>query len=301
MTVYLLSLVILIAIAAINGLGLNMQWGFVGLINFGLFGFYMLSAYITAQCSVTLGWNPWLAMLAATVATALVSAMVCLISLRLEGDYLAIVTLGFAECLKLVIIHEDGLTRGSLGIANIPRLTPGGDAGFAICAVGLLAVVYAIFETIARSPLGRAARAVRDDPVVAATFGKSVLAIRLKFFSLGGTAIGLGGSLHAFYYHYIDPLQFSSIITAYAFMVVILGGRASNPGTVLSAAALVLFLEGTRFLNDYAQFFSAQQIASLRLIAIGVALVGMLIVRPQGLFHEYRLRCAGILREGSQP
>jgi branched-chain amino acid transport system permease protein len=292
MTVYLLSLVILIAIAAINGLGLNMQWGFVGLINFGLFGFYMLAAYVAAQCSVALGWNPWLAMLAAIAATAAVSALVCLVSLRLEGDYLAVVTLGFAECLKLVIIHEDWLTRGSLGIANIPSLTSAGAAGFAACAVGLLAVVYTVFETIARSPLGRVARAVRDDPVVAATFGKPVLLVRLKFFTLGGAAIGLGGSLHAFYYQYIDPLQFGSIITAHAFMVIILGGRASNPGAVLSAVALVLLLEGTRFLNDYAQFFNAQQIAALRLIAIGLALVSMLIFRPQGWFPEYRLRHA---------
>lgn len=290
MTAYLTSLLILMVIAAMSGLGLNMQWGFVGLINFGLFGFYMLASYVTAQCTVTLGWNPWAAMLTAALATAAVSALICLISLRLEGDYLAIVTLGFAECLKLVVIHEDWLTRGSLGISGIPRPVPGGDAGFALCAGALLAAVYAVFVHIAHSPMGRVARAVRDDPLVAATFGKNVFGVRLRFFVLGSVAIGLAGSLHAFYYQYIDPMQFGSIITAHAFMVVIIGGRGSHSGVLVSSAALVAILEGSRFLNDYARLFSAQQIAALRLAMIGAVLIGVLIFQPQGFFREYRFR-----------
>ena len=182
-------------------------------------------------------------------AAAAASAAICLISSRLSGDYLAIVTLGFAECLKLVAIHEDWLTRGSLGVANIPRPLAGGEAGLALTAATVLALVYAILQIAARSPLGRAARATRDDPMVASTLGKNVLTVRVKVFTLGRVAIGLAGALHAYHYQYVDPMQFGSIITAYAFMVVLLGGRASNTDAVAAAALLVLLLEGSKFLT----------------------------------------------------
>jgi branched-chain amino acid transport system permease protein len=306
MSLYLLTLVMLAVITAISGLGLNLQWGLAGLTNFGLFGFYMLGAYVAAQLTVALGVDPWPAMAAAIAASAAASALVCLISLRLDGDYLAIVTLGFAECLKLAAIHEDWLTRGSLGVANIPRPVGGGDAGMAVCGTLLLLAVLAVFQVVARSPLGRAARATRDDPVVAATLGKNVLAIRLKVFTLGGAAIGLAGALHAYYYRYIDPAQFGSIITAYAFMVVILGGRASNAGAVLAAAALVALLEGSRFLNDHFQFLGAQKIAAARLMAIGATLLVMLIFRPGGFLGEFRQSLSRLLpdwgrKDGGSP
>ena len=117
---YAIALLIMTAIAAIAGLALNMQWGLGGLVNFGLFGFYMLGAYV---CGVLSLWQvpPLAAMLAAVVVTAAVSAAVSLISIRLSEDYLAIVTLGFAECLRLFISYEDWLTRGTHGIPGIRR------------------------------------------------------------------------------------------------------------------------------------------------------------------------------------
>lgn len=288
MTTYIVSILILVAIAAIAGLALNLQWGLSGLVNFGVFGFYMLGAYVCALL-VHAGWNPWLAMGAAIVATAALSAAVSLISIRLSEDYLAIVTLGFAECLKLFIIHEEGWTRGSLGISNITRPVSSNEA-LLLVALLALAVVYAVFQRVARSPFGRTARALRDDPVVAATVGKNVLAFRIRLFALGGAAIGLAGALHAFYYQYIDPTQFGAIITAYAFMAVIIGGRGSNPGVMVSAFTVVLVLEGTRYLDDYLTWLTSTQLASLRLMLVGVGLIAMLIFKPQGLVRPYRLR-----------
>lgn len=288
MTTYIVSILILVAIAAIAGLALNLQWGLSGLVNFGLFGFYMLGAYVCAML-VHAGWNPWLAMLVAIVATSALSASVSLISVRLSEDYLAIVTLGFAECLKLFIIHEEQWTRGSLGIADITRPVASDEALLSVALVAL-AVVYAIFQRVAKSPFGRTARALRDDPVVAATVGKNVLAFRVRLFALGGAAIGLAGSLHAFYYQYIDPTQFGAIITAYAFMAVIIGGRGSNPGVIVSAFTVVLVLEGTRYLDDYVTWLTSTQLASLRLMLVGVGLIAMLIFKPEGLVRPYRLR-----------
>jgi branched-chain amino acid transport system permease protein len=288
MSSYLFSILVLVSIAGIVALALNLQWGLTGLVNFGLFGFYMLGAYLCAMLT-HIGWNPWLAVAAAIGGTAVASALVSLISIRLSDDYLAIVTLGFAECLRLVITHEDWATRGSLGIAGIARPV-GGDGAFLLLTLASLAAVFVVMELVARSPLGRVARALRDDPVVAGTLGKNVLVFRIKLFALGGAALGVAGSLHAFYYQYVDPTQFGAIVTAYAFMAVIIGGRGSNIGVLLSAFTVVFMLESSRFLNDYITWLSAAQLASVRLILIGLGLILILIFRPQGIVREYRLR-----------
>lgn len=288
MITYLLSILVLVSIAAIVALALNLQWGLGGLVNFGLFGFYMLGAYLCAVLT-QLGYSPWLGALAAVLGCALASAVVSLISTRLADDYLAIVTLGFAECLRLVITHEEWATRGSLGIADIPRPVTG-DPAFVLLTLGALALVYWVMQRVARSPFGRVARALRDDPLVAATLGKPVLSLRVRLFALGGAALGIAGALHAFYYQYIDPTQFGPIITAYAFMAVIIGGRGSNPGVLISSFSVVLLLESSRFLNDYIGWLGAAELASIRLMLVGVALILMLIFRPQGLVREYRLQ-----------
>ncbi|GJG97777.1 branched-chain amino acid ABC transporter permease [Cupriavidus pauculus] len=288
MTTYLISILVLVSIAGIAALSLNLQWGLTGMVNFGLFGFYMLAAYMYAQLAAA-GASPWLALVGAIAVSGIASALTSLISLRLADDYLAIVTLAFAECLRLIVIHEDWLTRGSLGIANIARPVTG-DGAFLLLALAALLLSFLLLETIARSPLGRAARALRDDPLVAATLGKDVLWLRVRLFGIGGAVTGVAGALHAAYYQYIDPTQFGPIITAYAFMGVIIGGRGSNRGVLLSAFTVILLLEGTRFLNDQVGWMTPSQLAALRLMLIGIALIAALIVRPAGLLAEHRLQ-----------
>ncbi|KAI3592074.1 ABC transporter, permease protein 2 (cluster 4, leucine/isoleucine/valine/benzoate) (plasmid) [Cupriavidus sp. U2] len=288
MTTYLTSILVLVSIAGIAALSLNLQWGLTGMVNFGLFGFYMLAAYVYAQLAAT-GASPWLALAGAIAVSGIASALTSLISMRLADDYLAIVTLAFAECLRLIVIHEDWLTRGSLGIANIARPVAN-DGAFLLLALAALLLSFLLLETISRSPLGRAGRALRDDPLVAATLGKDVLWLRVRLFGIGGAVTGVAGALHAAYYQYIDPTQFGPIITAYAFMGVIIGGRGSNRGVLLSAFTVILLLEGTRFLNDQVGWMTPAQLAALRLMLIGIALIGALIVRPAGLLAEHRLK-----------
>lgn len=295
MNLYLTSTLILVALAAIGGLSLNIQWGLGGLINFGLFGFYMLGAYICALLTLS-GVTPLLAMAIAVAITALISAMVSFVSIRLSEDYLAIVTLGFAECLRILVTNEEWLTKGTVGLPGIVRpfssYVTGAQLDLVFLAFVLLCVVlvFVVYELVARSPFGRTLRAVREDPVVAETLGKNVQVLRLKAFALGGAMIAVAGSLHAFYYTYIDPTQFTTIITAYAFMTVILGGRGSGVGVLFSAFTVVFLLEGSRFLVDYIGFLDAAQLAAIRLMFIGAALVVILIFRPQGYFSEPRLR-----------
>lgn len=295
MSAYLVTIFILVAIAALAGLGLNMQWGQCGMINFGLAGFYMLAAY-TCALLATNGVGPMLSLVIAVLLCALASALVSLISIRLSEDYLAIVTLGFAECLRLAVLHENWLTEGALGIPGIPRpfLDLVGARYYDLFFLGLclllLATVYVVFAAVTRSPFGRLMRAVREDPTVAATLGKNVLSVRVRAFSVGGAAVGLAGGLHAFYFTYIDPAQFGPIITAYAFMAVIAGGRGSHAGLLIGAFSVIALLEGSRFLKDVIPVLDAGQLAAVRLILIGLGLILLLIYLPNGIRREFRLQ-----------
>jgi branched-chain amino acid transport system permease protein len=293
MTVYLIATLTVVAIAALAGLALNLQWGMGGLVNFGLFGFYMLGAYIAGLLTVQ-GLPSLVSLVIAMLSVAALSAISALITVRLSEDYLAIVTLGFAECLRLLISNETWLTRGMLGVAGIERpfqnSWPRGwaDTGFLVLALLAVLAVYAILQALARSPFGRLVRATRDDPGVVEALGKSVLGVRVRVFAMGGTILGLAGSLHAFYYSYIDPTQFGPIITAYAFMAVVVGGRGSNRGVVASAFTLIFFLEGSRFLIDLVPGLGASELAAIRLFLVGVGLVALLIFKPDGFGREPR-------------
>jgi ABC-type branched-subunit amino acid transport system permease subunit len=303
MSLYLTSTLVLVILAAITGLALNLQWGLGGLINFGLFGFYMLAAYATGLLTHA-GLPPLLAMAISLAITALVSALVSQIAIRLSEDYLAIVTLGFAECLRLLVMNEDWLTRGVMGLAGIVRPFHGAfggrapDAVFLLFCGACLLVVFVVYELIARSPLGRALRGIRDDPLVIETLGKHVQRIRWKTFALGGAMVGVAGSLHAFYYSYIDPTQFTTIITAYAFIAVLMGGRGSARGVLLSSFSVILLLEGSRFVNDQFSFIDAAQLASLRFIMVGVVIIAIIRFKPEGFVAEYRLKLATKTPEG---
>jgi ABC-type branched-subunit amino acid transport system permease subunit len=294
MIAYLVSILTFVALAAMLGLALNMQWGQAGMVNFGIGGFYGLGAYTAAILSVR-GADPLTATVAAIVVTGAVSAFVSLASVRLREDYLAVTTLAFAEAVRLVMLNEEWLTGGANGISDIPRpfiQLVGGEnyeVAFLLACLALLAGVYVLLERLVRAPFGRALRALREDEVVAATLGKAVLELRIKAFAIGGAVIGLAGALHAFYFTYIDPGQFASFVTVYAFMAVIVGGKGSNRGLLLGACTVMVLFEGTRFLKDFLPFLEPSQAAPLRLILIGVGLILMLIFRPDGVVPEYRL------------
>jgi len=295
MTAYLVTILILVGIVAILGLALNLQWGLCGMVNFGIAGFFALGAYTAALIALG-GAGTLLATLAAAIVCAAACAAVAVISLRLSDEYLAILTLGFGEVIRLVVLNEEWITQGSLGLPGIPRplwgLVP--EHSYEVLFLALLALVvlglFGALEILLRSPFGRAIRAVREDDVVAATLGKNVTMLRVKAFALGGAIIGVAGAFHAFYLTYIDPSQFSAIITAYTFMAVIAGGRGSNRGLLLGAATIMVLIEGSRFLKDLFNVLDATQLAAIRLIFIGLGLIVFLIYRPQGLLPEYRLK-----------
>ena len=296
---FLVLIGIVICFSAILALALNFQWGLGGMVNFGLTGFYALGAYSAALLMLKAGANTFVAALGAMAIVAAVCGLVAFVTLRVtEEDYFAIVTLGVGEMLRLMALNEDWLTKGALGLTGVPR--PFGDAiapqyyqyFLLALALALLLVTLWFLDRLARSPFGRLVRAVREDDVVAATLGKNVLWVRVRVFAIGGGIIGLAGSLHGFYYQYIDPTQFTNIVLAYAFMAVISGGRGAHRGAILGAAVVMLLLEGSRFAKDVIPTLDSDQLAAIRIIIIGAGLILLLIYRPQGFFREYRLRAA---------
>ncbi|MBM3569902.1 MAG: branched-chain amino acid ABC transporter permease [Alphaproteobacteria bacterium] len=291
MTSYLIAMATFAAIYAVLGLALNVMWGMTGMVNLGLVGFYAVGAYVSAILTVKLGWPIALGMAAAIVATAAVGAVTTFGLLRLRDDYLAIVTLGFAEVVRTVAENEIWLTRGTDGISGIPQplkaaLGPDFNPAYLVFCLVVLGVVLALVERLRASPFGRVLRAIREDPQIAAVAGKNVLRFKVKAFAIGGAIAGLAGALYGHYSSYIVPEIYVPLLTVYIFLAVTAGGVGNNWGAVLGAFIIVFFLESTRFLIQVIPWLSPVQLASLREFLVGLGLLLVLLLRPRGLLPE---------------
>ena len=292
MTSYLVAMATIAAIYALLALSLNVMWGMTGMVNLGLTGFYAVGAYASALLTVRLGLPVVIGFAAAMALTAAVAALTTFGLLRLRDDYLAIVTLGFAEVVRIAGENEIWLTNGTDGISRIPQPLHQalGAADFNLFYLGLclavLAIVLVLLERIRRSPFGRALRAIREDSQVAAIAGKNVLAFKVKAFALGGLIAGLAGALYGHYTSYIVPELFQPLLTIYIFLAVTAGGRGNNWGAAIGAYVVVFFLESTRFLTGVLPWLSAVQIAAMRELLVGLGLLVVLHCRPEGLMPE---------------
>lgn len=286
-----LSIVVFGGLYGLLALGLNVIWGMGGMVNLGLAGFFALGAYASAL--VTVGGAPIaVGVVSAVALAATAGGLLSRLTLTLRGDYLAIVTLGFAEFIRLVAANEIRLTNGSDGIPGVPgpwrgELTPlGFNALFAGIAVVCVALVWAVTERLRRSPWGRALRALREDETAAAVAGKQVRRLKVEAFALGAGVLGLAGALYAHYTSYVAPDIFRPLLTIYIFLALTAGGAGNPAGAVLGAAAVVFILEGSRFLEPMIPGLSGAQGAAIREILIGSALILVMRLRPGGLLAE---------------
>jgi branched-chain amino acid transport system permease protein len=276
-TEYALALATICGVQILLVLGLNVQFGLTGLVNFGQVAFYAIGAYTSALLTLA-GIPLWAAVPAGVVLAVLASLLVGLSTLRLREDYFAILTLGFSEAVRLFLLNAREITNGPIGLSGVPRplagLVRGGDAllYFALVAAAA-AVAFALCQALARSPLGRTLRAVRDDDQAAMALGKDVLVFRLTAFGFGAALAAVSGSLWAHYVTYVAPDQFTPEITFYAWMAMIIGGPGSMAGSALGTAALVIVLESTRFARDLFPGLDATRLAAARQIAIGFGLI----------------------------
>ncbi len=288
---YLIAMAVSAGIYALMALGVNVMWGFAGMVNLGLVGFFAVGAYTSAL--LTKAGSPIaVGMLAAAVATSMVGVLVSLITVRLRGDYLAIVTLGFAETIRIVASNAIWLTNGTDGISGIPGPYRGAlsPEAFNLLYLTMVAVIVAIayfcIERVRASAFGRVLRAIRDDEQVAAVAGKHVTTFKMKAFAIGSAALGLAGALYAHYTSYIAPDIFVPLFTLYIKLALLTGGLGNNRGAILGAFAVVFLLEATRFAIPLVPGVTPVQGAAIREFLVAVLLIVMLRFRPAGLIPE---------------
>jgi branched-chain amino acid transport system permease protein len=288
---YVVFTLTICGVYALLGLSLNLIWGGVGLVNLGLAGFFAVGAYASAIATGA-GAPVLIGLGAALIVGAVVGLVVTFATLRLRDDYLAIVTLGFAEVIRLIALNERWLTKGSDGISGIraPLKAELGLQGFSLFYLALVSLivilVWLLLRRLDASPYGRAMKAIREDQQLAAFAGKQVLRFKWQAFALSAAIAALAGALYAHFQSYISPDHFQPLITIYIFLAVTAGGVGRPSGAVLGAYAVVIFLEATRFATELVPGLQPVQLAALREILVGLALILVLHLRPQGLLPE---------------
>jgi len=286
---------ILVAIYAILTLGLQLNIGYTGIYNFGQVGFMAVGAYAMAVLVVEAGWSFWASLPAATLIAVAFAVLLGLPTLRLRTHYFAIATIAFAEIVRYVIQNADGLTGGSQGVLGFEiawqtiALSLQADLGLApelalvpllIVAWVTLAVLFAVLLALGRSPWGRMLRAVREDEDAVRALGKNAYAYKLQSFAVAGAVGAVSGYLLALYLSFLSPDAFLASVTFISFAMLIVGGLGSFPGVVVGAFIVQVVLEGTRYLQLP---LTDHQVASLRYILIGLVLILVMALRPQGI------------------
>jgi branched-chain amino acid transport system permease protein len=292
MTIYLLTILTVAGIYAVMALGLNVMWGMAGQVNLGLVGSAAVGGYTSALLTVAAGWPIAAGMVAGAVAAGVVGVGLSLIGARLRGDYLAIITLGFAEALRITISNEIWLTNGTDGISGIPGPFRGQVSmlDFNMLYLGLvvavIVVLYIVTQRILYSPYGRVLHALRDDEEVASVAGKNVALFKIQAFGLGSAFMGLGGALYAHYTSYISPDLFVPLLTLYVKMSLLLGGVGNNRGAITGAVIVMVFLEMTRFIVPHIPHITPTQGAAIRELILSASLLIILRFRVTGLLPE---------------
>ncbi|MBO1908594.1 branched-chain amino acid ABC transporter permease [Microvirga sp. 3-52] len=294
MEAYFIAIGIIALIYVILSLGLTLQYGLTGLINFGHVGFFAIGAYTSALLALK-GVPLVLSFAAAAALAGLAAWPIGLVSLRLRDDYFAIVTLGFSEVVRIVITSERWLTNGVQGVPGIPRLydSLGGSVAQLAVLVTVLAVTLVgvwIIRRIAGSPFGRLIEAIRDNEEAVQALGKDPARFKIQVLVVGAALAGIAGAFYAHYITYIVPDQFIPLVTFYVWMAIIMGGVGRVSGAIVGTAILMLFLEGSRFLRDIVPGVSEVDMASVRIGAVGLLLVLFIMYRPQGLMGDYTKR-----------
>ena len=307
---YLLTLAVFGAIYGTLAMGLNIQWGYTGILDFMYIAFVAVGGYVTSllmmppalpgsgfQYVLGLNWPFIPALLVGGLASAVLALIVGLLALnRLRSDYFAIVTVAVSLVLYTIAGNNTPLVNGWDGISGVPQ--PFQDVlnldystyqfFFLGLCILILIIVYIFSERLYHSPFGRALRSVREDEMVAQGLGKNVFALRLKAFIIGAFIAGIGGSLLVIYVDAFNPSAWTTSETFFLWAALLLGGSANNRGAMLGALIVpVLFAEITRFLPS---FGSPRLVDSFRYIAIGVLLILTVRFRPQGILAEKRFR-----------
>ena len=295
---YLVDTATTVLIYVMLGWGLNIVVGLAGLLDLGYVAFYAVGAYSYALLATEFGWSFWICLPLAGVFAALAGVLLGFPVLRLRGDYLAIVTLGFGEIIRLILLNWYEVTNGPDGISRIPRPTflgleftrrPAEDVTafhqyfeipysgehrviflyFLILALALITNVFT--QRIRKLPVGRGWEALREDEIACRSLGINPTNTKLTAFGLGALFGGFAGAFFATRQGFISPESFTFIESAIILAIVVLGGMGSQLGVVLAATLLIVLPELGR------------ELAQFRMLVFGAAMVGIMVWRPRGL------------------
>jgi len=305
---YLTSLVIEGGIFAVFCLGLNIQWGYTGLFNIGIAGFFCIGAYTSAMITMPAPTGLYakyvhllfgldqpfaLGLIGAAVICGIVAFLIGIPTLRLGEDYLAIATLGIAETFRLIFNNEKWLANGARGLTGLPQ--PLHDLIepryynyiYLIIVVIVMILIYLLIERAIRSPWGRVLRAVREDEVSAAMSGKDIFRFKMQSLVFGAMVMGMGGALFAHYTKAISPDMFTPLYGTFIIWVMLIaGGSGNNKGAILGAFVIWTIWMGTHFLTDLLPYTLKARAPYIRYLVIGILLEVILVWRPQGLLGE---------------
>lgn len=313
--------IFVISMAGIYGifaLGLQIQYGVGGILNFGHVGMMALSSYTMAILVITLGWNFWVAAFCGVVVAGLGGAFLGLTTLRLSGDYFSIVSIAFSEIVRYVIFNSDGLTGGTQGSLNIPTKVQSDypnstymgtwepfitwvkdalvrvfgeiadrDMAMALIVWATLGLLLLLISRLEKTAWARVLRSTREDDDVPSALGKNVFQFRLQAVIIGSVIAGIAGIFWALQFSLLSPEDFLTIVTFYGWMILILAGAPKVKGIAIAAIFFGFLYGGTRFFTFFPfSLLDASQRSYLRVMIIGIVLIALMLGRPQGLFGK---------------
>ena len=275
---------------ALFAVGLNVVVGLAGLLDLGYVAFWAIGAYSMAIFSGSgpmhfVNLTPWAVLPIAILVAMTAGVLLGFPVLRLRGDYLAIVTLGFGEIIRITASNLDGVTGGSVGISTIPHPQIGsynfGSSPTPYFYLTLVILCVAVFfiGNLNRSRIGRAWVAIREDEVAAEAMGINTFRLKLWAFAFGASTAGAAGVINASRINFVSPSSFQIIVSILVLCMVVLGGMGSMVGPIVGAAAIVIIPEALR---NYVP-------SGVRFMVFGAILVVMMIFRPQGLIPSRRV------------
>ncbi len=283
-SMYQTNIMISALIYVMLGLGLNIVIGIAGLLDLGYVAFFAVGAYSYALLNMHFGLGFWIALPLGGLLSMIFGVILGYPVLRLRGDYLAIVTLGFGEIIRLVLENWNEFSKGPSGIANIPKPSFFG-VDFSLQAntiflfyiiVGLVIFTIFFINRLENSRIGRAWIALKDDEIACQSMGIDKAKTKLRAFALGATWAGMGGVVFAAKTTFINPASFTIWESVIILCTVVLGGMGSIAGVIVGAMLLILLPE---YLRAFAEF---------RMICFGAVLVLMMVFKPGGMIENVR-------------
>ena len=291
-------------IYAIFALGLQLQFGHAGLMNFGHVAFMAIGSYTMALLIYHLAFSMWLAAIIAIAVAMVVGALLAFPTVRVRADYLAITTIAFGEIIRILILNQVSITRGPRGLfgftsdfTNFVNLVEdatasvgirlGRDRVLLVMVWLVVALILLVLRRLVRSPWGRVLRAIREDEDAARALGKNVFVYKLQVMAIGSALAAVAGIFLSFQLLFLSPDSFEPVSTFFAWVIVLLGGAGQNIGVPVGALVFAVIFAGTRFAAFWPfSLLSASDLASVRMIVIGCLLIALMAFRPQGIFGK---------------